>query len=1367
MDLPTHSAFSSCGGGAEEPWRRRSGWRAVVALAVLAGAAGLARAAVSDVRLTDQSSPVYYRYALVAGEKILVTGPAEITGNLHSNDDVDLMNGSAVTGNVSAAGTLTLHGTVTGATEEGADAVTLPALASAEELSGIAGRVEDGNVQLTDAVIDEILFVNGNVRISGGLDGTGTIIATGNIRLDGIDDGVEVPLAAATRLSLIAFNDIRIEKNRPFRGVLYAQRDVVLQKDLRFAGVAIAGRTISVDKDSRIGFVDFDTTAPQVTVVSPANGAILRTATLTIEATWSDDFSGLDLATVLLRLDGEDRTAEAEVDADGLRFTPAAPLSDGAHTVEVSVTDHSDNTGSATATFHVVLDDQPPVVAISSPTEGQVVSETPFPVIGTVTDQSAIASVTVNGVAATVTGNVFTASVPLADGSNTLIVEARDVHGNLGTASVSVTLSRDDVPPQISITSPASGSFVLQVRPEIAVSFSDESGVDTSTLGFTVNGSPVAVSCQSDEQSARCAPEHALPEEAVTLVASIEDTFGNSGSATVQFVVDTTSLEVAVTSPEDRSITRDAEVEVTGTVSSGVVRVDVNGVPASMAGGSFTATVPLREGINMVVALATKTNGRTGTSTIELTRDLVTPIVRIDSPRDGFVSINDQIAVTGLVNDAVTGGVTPRVLVNGAEARVANGAFVLDGLQLVRGPNVIEAVGTDAVGNTGRHSITVLYQPAVGARVGMASGNGQVAPVNQTLSQPLVAVVADDLGNPMAGRLVRFEVTRNSGTLRAKAGDEPARVVQVPTDGNGRASVLFTLGDTTGEGNNRVRASALGVAGEVEFCASGFSTMPEKIVMTMGDNQRGVVGQPLPMPLIAGVLDRDGNPVEGVDVTFMVTKGTGHLDSGQTLVKTTGIDGHVRAMLTLGLEPGINNNVVTASFEGLTGLPATFTASGVAPGDPAQTRFSGVVLDNAHTPIPGTVVDIGGTGLQAVTDEQGQFLIENVPVGHIHLHIDPAGSPRPETFAPLAFETVTIAGQENTLGQPILLPALDTEGSKIVGGNQDVTLTMKGVEGVQLTVFANSATFLDGSRTGRLTISQVHLDKVPMAPPDGTIFMAPTWTIQPHGVHFDPPAQITIPNNGLPPGRLVDIYQFDHALNQFISVGKGTVSKDGATITSDPGFGITAAGWGGGAPPPPPTTCTPSCAPPKQLECRTEAKKLVVVSTRPCIFFCLPQNTDKPDGTPCTDDSDKCTRDVCEDGSCQHPKVPELDGPGHAGFCATNPLCCLSAYNCMETAFMFETSVTGRDPGYCDVGDAIRHTYWMCCISKARGRDCAVGFGNAHEVSGPPTEPCESHMQDFHNNSQGADLGQLQPACEQTVLNALANGSLVTSAKCR
>jgi hypothetical protein len=397
--------------------------------------------------------------------------------------------------------------------------------------------------------------------------------------------------------------------------------------------------------------------------------------------------------------------------------------------------------------------------------------------------------------------------------------------------------------------------------------------------------------------------------------------------------------------------------------------------------------------------------------------------------------------------------------------------------------------------------------------------------------------------------------------------------------------------------------------------------------MTMGDNQRGVVGQPLATPLEALVVDRNGNPLAGVEVTFSVVLGGGNLDGQPTAIRLTGTDGLARAVVTLSPEPGINNNVVHSTFEGLAGLPATFTASGLVPGDPADTSFTGVVLDNGHTPIPGATISIPGTPLSTTTDAQGQFTLANVPVGHIHLRINPSTSPRPETFPPLEFETVTVAGQRNILGQPILIPAINPN-CTVVGGPQDVTVAMLGVPGLNLTVFANSVTARDGSSTACITISQVHLDKVPMAPPSGTIFMPPAWTIQPAGTHFNPPARITIPNDGMPAGRMIDIFQFDHDLNQFINVGKGTTTEDGLLIVSDPGFGITGAGWGGCGQPQPPTTCQ---AKPCTDSDPTDCQKVAGDTCAGCT------SSNEPDGKTCTLNKVTGTTGKCKGGACACP----------------------------------------------------------------------------------------------------------------------------------
>ena len=101
---------------------------------------------------------------------------------------------------------------------------------------------------------------------------------------------------------------------------------------------------------------------------------------------------------------------------------------------------------------------------------------------------------------------------------------------------------------------------------------------------------------------------------------------------------------------------------------------------------------------------------------------------------------------------------------------------------------------------------------------------------------------------------------------------------------------------------------------------------------------------------------------------------------------------------------------------------------------------------------------------------------------------------------------------------PIHLLPLDVNNSKIVGGNEDVTLFMDGVPGTELTVFANSVTCPDGSSECQISWTQVNLERVPMPPPMGSSFML-AWTVQPAGVKFNTPARVCIPKYGCAAGR--------------------------------------------------------------------------------------------------------------------------------------------------------------------------------------------------------------------------------------------------------
>ena len=338
---------------------------------------------------------------------------------------------------------------------------------------------------------------------------------------------------------------------------------------------------------------------------------------------------------------------------------------------------------------------------------------------------------------------------------------------------------------------------------------------------------------------------------------------------------------------------------------------------------------------------------------------------------------------------------------------------------------------------------------------------------------------------------------------------------------------------------------------------------PNNIVVDAGNLQFGAVGQPLPKPFIATVIDHGSNRLGGVPVTFTVKEGGGNFDGQPAKTVTTDSDGRAQAVLTLGPDEGFDNNLVEANFPNNPGFAASFTASGKTVGEPEDTKISGVVLDKSNNPIQGVTLHVEGTSLTTQSDEQGQFVLQPAPVGKIISLADGSTAP-PRDGLPwpkLEYELVTIAGRDNTIGMPIYLLPIDTPRGLLVDETHGGTLTLDELPGFEFTVIPGSATFPDGSKRGTVSVTLVHADKVPMVPNFG---QQPRFiiTIQPAGTHFNPPAAMTIPNvDGFAPGQKTEMYSFDHDLGSFVSIGPATVSEDGTVIKSDPGVGVVKGGW--------------------------------------------------------------------------------------------------------------------------------------------------------------------------------------------------------------
>ncbi|WP_146171986.1 choice-of-anchor X domain-containing protein [Pseudoduganella armeniaca] len=637
-----------------------------------------------------------------------------------------------------------------------------------------------------------------------------------------------------------------------------------------------------------------------------------------------------------------------------------------------------------------------------------------------------------------------------------------------------------------------------------------------------------------------------------------------------------TATGVEITSPANGAYLNTPAITVAGSVGDPAARVTLNGITAVVSGTSFNASVPLNEGPNTITAVATNSGGTTTTASILVTLDTTAPKVEIYSPVANAVTTGDKATVSGMVNDIVVGTVNPQqatVTVNGIAAEVLNRSFIARDVPLQAGANTIQAVATDRAGNRATTATSVTRSASGG--LALVSGNNQRAAAGALLAAPLVVALTDARGAPVANRPVVFRVVGLDGTVAATALPGPGLpAVAVNTDSEGKARAYYRLGSRAG-GGNLVEASTAAAQATVDFVATGTPGAPQLMVVDSGNNQTGAAGQALPFPLIAIVTDGTYNRLAGVPVTFTVKEGGGGFGPSHqaTLQATSDSDGRVAATFALGPNQGVNNNVVEANFAGGTGYAATFTANGLLPGPAAQTRISGVVLDNSNQPIPGVTMrllqitqgnrsNIPQEMAEAVrTDAQGQFVMQPVPVGVFKLMADGGSATRDGIWPTLDFDMVTVPGQDNTPGMPIFLPALNPNNRVCVDESTGGTLTLPEVPGFALAIAPGSATFPGGSRSGCVHVTPVNLDKVPMAPGFG---QQPRFvvTIQPVGTHFSPPARMTIPNvDGLAPRAVTEMYSYDHDLASFVAIGSATVSADGATITSDPGSGVIKAGW--------------------------------------------------------------------------------------------------------------------------------------------------------------------------------------------------------------
>lgn len=196
-----------------------------------------------------------------------------------------------------------------------------------------------------------------------------------------------------------------------------------------------------------------ETVAPVVTILSPSSGATVTNNQQPVVFTITDETggSGVDLESVVVKLDNvavsSSELSHSSVSGGySFTYTPSSALSDGAHTVTVDAADNDGNNATQKSTTFTV-DTVPPLLNVTSPTDGLITATASLTVAGTTNDAtSSPVTVTIQlnnadqGAVTVGSDGAFSKVVTLSDGSNTIVVTATDSAGKQSSITRTVTL---------------------------------------------------------------------------------------------------------------------------------------------------------------------------------------------------------------------------------------------------------------------------------------------------------------------------------------------------------------------------------------------------------------------------------------------------------------------------------------------------------------------------------------------------------------------------------------------------------------------------------------------------------------------------------------------------------------------------------------------------------------------------------------------------------------------------------------------------------------------------------------------------------------------------------------------------------------
>jgi hypothetical protein len=297
-------------------------------------------------------------------------------------------------------------------------------------------------------------------------------------------------------------------------------------------------------------------TAPAIATIEP--NSEVNTATPVLKATYSDAGTGVNVASVVLSLNGQILPAIAT--ASQVSYEILNPLEKGVtYKVSVQVADKAGNIASKDSSFS--LETKAPVISGTKPT-------------GTVAETDAVKGVLITAkladdgsgvnpesvkmwldgapvMANSTTENATYTAKGLSYGEHNVRLVVADMLNNVADTSWKFSVA-DSTPPTVTVVSPKQDA-VVGVRPVIRISYADEgSGVDLTSIVVKVDDKAVSAGALAPAKpgdakvvsAGESSYEVKLAFGSHTLSVAVKDVAGNEATAEVKFMVEGDVLEI-------------------------------------------------------------------------------------------------------------------------------------------------------------------------------------------------------------------------------------------------------------------------------------------------------------------------------------------------------------------------------------------------------------------------------------------------------------------------------------------------------------------------------------------------------------------------------------------------------------------------------------------------------------------------------------------------------------------------------------------------------------------------------------------------------------------------------------------------------